>query len=159
MPHDKSPSHNPSAVSGAGGEPATRPAPYDRAAFNAILAAPPPQPALPSPASMPLTQACRIVRHVVAELVMMTNDRVTMRRDRRRMMCHIRQIAMYVCHVSLSIPLSEIGDAFGRDRTTVSHACHVVEDRRDDSGYDELISTVERIVSAIFARSEVPRYE
>lgn len=118
-----------------------------------------PAPGLVSPASMPLAQACRVVRHVVAELVMMTSDRVTVRRDRRRMLCHVRQIAMYVCHVSLSIPLSEIGQAFGRDRTTVSHACHVVEDRRDDSAYDELIATVERIVSAVFARSEVPRYE
>ncbi|WP_246659314.1 helix-turn-helix domain-containing protein [Rhizobium sp. FY34] len=118
-----------------------------------------PAPGLVSPASMPLTQACRVVRHVVAELVMMTSDRAMLRRDRRRMLCHVRQIAMYVCHVSLSIPLGEIGQAFGRDRTTVSHACHVVEDRRDDSAYDELISTVERIVSAVFARSEVPRYE
>lgn len=154
MPHDKacpppflrsSPVHTASALAGQ--------------SATADAADNPPPPALAPPGAMPLVQACRIVRHVVAELVMMTNDRVTMRRDRRRMMCHIRQIAMYVCHVSLSIPLSEIGDAFGRDRTTVSHACHVVEDRRDDTGYDELVSTVERLVSAIFARSEVPAYE
>lgn len=159
MSYEKSPGPLPPVDPDCSTAPSARPTASDRAAFNAILAAPPPRPSLPTPASMPLTQACRIVRHVVAELVMMTNDRVTMRRDRRRMMCHIRQIAMYVCHVCLSIPLSEIGDAFGRDRTTVSHACHVVEDRRDDSAYDELISTVERIVSAVFARSEVPRYE
>jgi hypothetical protein len=36
---------------------------------------------------------------------------------------------MYVCH--MRSPPGEIAEAFGVDRTTVSHACHVVEDRRD----------------------------
>jgi hypothetical protein len=31
-------------------------------------------------------------------------------------------------------PWPVIGRAFGRDRTTVVHACHVIEDRRDEAG-------------------------
>ncbi|MBT9368632.1 hypothetical protein KLP42_01890 [Rhizobium sp. CSW-27] len=89
----------------------------------------------------------------------MTADRASFRRDRRRMLCHVRQIAMYVCHVSLSIPQGDIGDAFGRDRSTVGHACSVVEDRRDDAAFDDLVSTVERMVATVFGCREVPRYE
>ncbi|MFB9951388.1 helix-turn-helix domain-containing protein [Rhizobium puerariae] len=111
------------------------------------------------PASLPLRTACRIVRQMVAEMVLLFGDRVMLRRDRRRIACHVRQIAMYVCHVALRISMSDIGDAFGRDRTTVSHACHVVEDRRDDPAFDEFVGAVERIVTAVFGLSEVAAHE
>ncbi len=111
------------------------------------------------PASLPLKTACRIVRQMTAELVMLLGDRILLRRDRRRFACHVRQIAMYVCHVSLQVSLSDIGQAFGRDRTTVGHACHVVEDRRDDPAFDDFVSTVERLVSTVFGLAEVPAYE
>lgn len=106
------------------------------------------------PASLPIRNVCRIVRQMVAELFPLLGDRVMPRRDRRRYTCHVRQIAMYVCHVALRIPMSDIGDALGRDRTTVSHACHVVEDRRDDPAYDEFVAAVERTVNSIFRSGE-----
>src|SRR6218665_1405538 len=84
------------------------------------------------PAVLPARTICRIVRQVAAEMLMLASDRVQMRRDRRRANCHVRQIAMYVCHVALGISLSDIGQAFGRDRTTVSHACGGGEGRRAD---------------------------
>ncbi|WP_105423642.1 helix-turn-helix domain-containing protein [Neorhizobium sp. T25_27] len=111
------------------------------------------------PASLPLKSACRIVRQMVSELVQLFGDRVMLRRDRRRLSCHVRQIAMYVCHVALQISMSDIGEAFGRDRTTVGHACHVVEDRRDDLAFDEFVSAVERIVTAVFGLSEVAAHD
>ena len=37
---------------------------------------------------------------------------------------------MYVAHVVLSLNMTDIGRGFGRDRTTVLHACHLVEDSR-----------------------------
>lgn len=111
------------------------------------------------PASLPLKSACRIVRQMVCELVQLFGDRVMLRRDRRRLSCHVRQIAMYVCHVALQISMSDIGEAFGRDRTTVGHACHVVEDRRDDLAFDEFVSAVERIVTAVFGVSEVAAHD
>jgi hypothetical protein len=106
------------------------------------------------PMALPLSREralCRVVRNITAELVLLTGERILVRRERRRTACHIRQIAMYVCHVSLSLPMSEIGIAFGRDRTTVSHACARVEDRRDDRAFDEFVGTVERIVLSIAA--------
>lgn len=102
---------------------------------------------------------CRIVRQMVSELLLLLGDRVMVRRDRRRLACHVRQISMYVCHVALRMPQQDIGVAFGRDRTTVSHACHVVEDRRDDRVYDEFVSAAERIVVAVFASGEVSGHD
>ncbi|WP_342633749.1 helix-turn-helix domain-containing protein [Neorhizobium lilium] len=111
------------------------------------------------PASLPLKTACRIVRQLTAELVLLLGDRIMLRRDRRRFACHVRQIAMYVCHVALRVSLSDIGDAFGRDRTTVGHACHVVEDRRDDPAFDDFVATVERLVTTVFGLVEVPAHD
>ena len=47
-----------------------------------------------------------------------------------------RQVAMYLAHVELGLSLTIVGTQFGRDRTTVSHACGRVEDRRDDPVVD-----------------------
>ncbi|OJT97560.1 hypothetical protein DEM27_02940 [Metarhizobium album] len=92
-------------------------------------------------------------------MLMLASDRVQMRRDRRRANCHVRQIAMYVCHVALGISLSDIGQAFGRDRTTVSHACGVVEDRRDDPAFDDFVSALERISTSVFIQSGAIAHE
>ncbi len=54
-----------------------------------------------------------------------------------------RQLAMYLCHVSANMSLREISDLFGRDRTTVSHACHAIEDRRDCRTFDKQIEFLE----------------
>ena len=43
-----------------------------------------------------------------------------------------RQLAMYLVYVLLSRPQEAIGFLFGRDRTTVSHACAQMEMLRDD---------------------------
>ncbi len=47
-----------------------------------------------------------------------------------------RQVAMYLAHVELGLSLTIVAIHFGRDRTTVSHACGRVEDRRDDPVVD-----------------------
>ncbi|MCC0044202.1 MAG: chromosomal replication initiator DnaA, partial [Brucellaceae bacterium] len=60
----------------------------------------------------------------------------------------VRQIAMYVTHVVLGLSMTEIGKGFGRDRTTVMHACHLVEDLRDDDDFDQIIARAEHIVTA-----------
>lgn len=60
----------------------------------------------------------------------------------------VRQIAMYVSHVILGLSMTDIGNGFGRDRTTVMHACHVVEDMRDDDEFDVIVSSFERVASA-----------
>jgi hypothetical protein len=122
-----------------------------------VLADPPSVPTI-RPSSLPMPVACRIVRHLTTEMVMLIGDRVPLRRDMRHDLCHTRQIAMYLCHVVLQISQSDIALAFGRNRSTVSHACHIVEDRRDEQAFDDFISAVERMLIAVFALSEVSTY-
>ena len=83
-------------------------------------------------------KACRIVLLITKEMAFVAGERIAIAAERRRSVAHYRQIAMYVCHVSLQISLSEIGLAFGRDRTTVAYSCRVIEDRRDDRGFDAI---------------------
>lgn len=54
-----------------------------------------------------------------------------------------RQVAMYVAHVWFALSLTEVGRRFDRDRTTVAHACRVVEDRRDDPHIDRVVAAIE----------------
>ncbi len=54
-----------------------------------------------------------------------------------------RQVAMYLCHVAFELSLARIARAFGRDRSTVAHACHQIEDRRDHPGFDGWIGALE----------------
>jgi chromosomal replication initiation ATPase DnaA len=62
-----------------------------------------------------------------------------------------RQVAMYLAHVTCGLNLTEVGSLFGRDRTTVGHACGVVEDRRDDPSFDRLMDHLERAVMRLLA--------
>ncbi|MGE0046172.1 MAG: helix-turn-helix domain-containing protein [Hyphomonadaceae bacterium] len=54
-----------------------------------------------------------------------------------------RQLAMYLCHVAFEMSLARVAAAFARDRSTVGHACHVIEDRRDDPAFDGWIASLE----------------
>jgi len=62
----------------------------------------------------------------------------------------VRQIAMYVTHVTLGISMQEVGRGFIRDRTTVRHACHLVEDMRDDEEFDRMVALTEKVALAAF---------
>jgi chromosomal replication initiation ATPase DnaA len=69
-----------------------------------------------------------------------------------------RQVAMYLAHVTFGATLTEIGILFERDRTTVAHACGVVEDRRDEPDLDCKLDYLERAVSCLSnALSHGPR--
>jgi chromosomal replication initiation ATPase DnaA len=79
--------------------------------------------------------------------------RLLMHKSRCRMgTARARQLAMYLCHVALGRSLQEVGDIFGRDRTTVSYACALMEDMRDDRSFDDAVSALElRIEVAVGA--------
>ena len=59
-----------------------------------------------------------------------------------------RQVAMYLVRIGFEVSFETISRVFGRDRTTVSHACHVVEDGRDDIWLDCRLEALE-----LFCRS------
>jgi hypothetical protein len=60
-----------------------------------------------------------------------------------------RQIAMYLLHTSLSASYGEVARAFSRDRTTVSHACRLIEDMRDDKRHDALLCRLEAVLAVV----------
>ncbi|MGI9380603.1 MAG: helix-turn-helix domain-containing protein [Methyloligellaceae bacterium] len=61
-----------------------------------------------------------------------------------------RQIAMYLTHICYGLTFTAVGRLFHRDRTTVAHACVVVEDMRDDPDFDYLLSTLETTIRSMF---------
>ena len=76
-----------------------------------------------------------------------TEDKRQSKRTRKQAdIAFARQIAMYIAHVRLGLNLGEVGRVFQRDRTTVGHACRLIEDRRDDEQVDFLINCLERAV-------------
>lgn len=56
---------------------------------------------------------------------------------------YARQVAMYLSSCSFGMTMTRIGELFGRDRSTVSHAIRVVEDGRTDPVLDEKIERLE----------------
>ena len=56
---------------------------------------------------------------------------------------HARQIAIYLTHVSLGISFTQVGRIFGRDRTTVAHACQRIEDERENPQIDWILTLME----------------
>jgi chromosomal replication initiation ATPase DnaA len=61
-----------------------------------------------------------------------------------RPIARARQLAMYLSHVILGESLTAVGLAFGRDRTTVSYACGLIEDLRDDPRFEAEVSALEQ---------------
>jgi len=66
-----------------------------------------------------------------------------------------RQVAMYLAHVVCGMSLTQVGRTFDRDRTTVAHACGLIEDRRDDPSFDRLMELLENVTVAVTS----PRFD
>ena len=66
-----------------------------------------------------------------------------------------RQVAMYLAHVAWGLTLTEVGHVFSRDRTTVAHACGLVEDSRDDPVLDRSLELLEGVLRA-FPPASIP---
>lgn len=54
-----------------------------------------------------------------------------------------RQTAMYLAHTVFALSFGQIGRIYGRDRTTVAHACWRIEEARDADGFDERLRRLE----------------
>ena len=68
-----------------------------------------------------------------------------------------RQSAMYLSHVAFGLSYSEVGRAFGRDRTTAAYACRLVEDRRDDPAVDAMLGPLEMACGSLRRRFTAER--
>jgi len=68
-----------------------------------------------------------------------------------------RQVAMYLAHVGFALNFAAVGRMFARDRTTVAHACRVIEDCRDDRRFDHRLAALERACEQLSGRREMTR--
>lgn len=64
-----------------------------------------------------------------------------------------RQVAMYLAHVACGLSKAEAGKLFGRDRTTVHHACMVIEERRDDEVFNRALDHLELVIRIVVGPS------
>ena len=71
----------------------------------------------------------------------------------RARVAQARQVAMYLAHVGCGLSLTEVGHLFARDRTTVAHACSLVEDRREDPPFDRALELLEGVMRLSIPRS------
>lgn len=71
---------------------------------------------------------------------------VRSRTRRGRTAAHARHVAMYLSYAALGMSLARVAAAFRRDRSTIAHACRIVEDRREDPDYDKWISQLEEVL-------------
>lgn len=71
--------------------------------------------------------------------------------------CLARQVAMYLAHVTFGMSLSRVAFAFGRDRSTVSHAVQRMEGRRDDADVDAWFESLEAMLTSAPPPSAPPQ--
>lgn len=95
-------------------------------------------------------ELCECMMDITAALFNVSSKE--MRRSGRtsQEVARVRQIAMYVAHVVLHMSMREVGRGFGRDRTTVVHACHLIEDMREEPDFDQVVVMTERVAAAAF---------
>ena len=99
-------------------------------------------------------EICEAMQDILAACFSVSGRELRAQGRCRSEICRVRQIGMYVAHVIAGLSMFEVGLGFQRDRSTVAHACHLVEDLRDDPDFERVILMIERIAEAAFARGE-----
>ena len=89
-------------------------------------------------------------RRVVATYYRLSERELAAATRARAEVAFARQVAMYLAHTCYRLSYQEVADAFGRERTTVAHACGVVEDRRDEgSAFEDQLEVLEERLRGI----------
>ena len=89
------------------------------------------------------------VELAVSQVFGVARDDIGMQTRGRAHIALARQVAMYLAHVAYGLSLTEVGRLFAPDRTTVAHACALIEDRRDDLAFDRALELLELVVRAL----------
>jgi chromosomal replication initiation ATPase DnaA len=97
----------------------------------------------------PAEQLCELIAITVATAFAVPLAELHATTRRPRAVAFARQSAMYLAHVVFGLTMTEVGRAFGRDRTTAAHACERVEDRRDDPVFDASLEALEHACGAL----------
>ncbi len=93
-----------------------------------------------------------IIEHVVAQVFGVDVRELRKGTRGRASVALARQAAMYLAHAGCGLGMKDAGRLFARDRTTVAHACGVIEDKRDDPVFDRTMDLLESAVVAMINR-------
>jgi len=88
----------------------------------------------------------KVTQSLVARLYGVPMDDLFAATRRGARAAFARQVAMYLMRVVYRLSLKEIGLAFGRDRSTASHACQLVEELREDPAIDRQLAQLENLL-------------
>jgi chromosomal replication initiation ATPase DnaA len=58
-----------------------------------------------------------------------------------------RQVAMYLASAGFGLSYARVAQACGRDRSTVAHACRVVEEKREEPAFDNWVAALEMLAA------------
>ncbi len=103
------------------------------------------------PNPIPLIHKTRLITHTVALVFQVAPEQIRSPRRENARIAFARQVAMYLTHICCGLNYAETGRLFRRDRTTVAHACALVEDRRDDLALDQTLNHTEAAISCLLS--------
>ena len=92
-----------------------------------------------------INRICWLVEATVAATFAVSIDELRAPSRGRSDVAFARQAAMYLAHIVFGLNFGVIGALFHRDRTTVAHACQLIENRRDMAAVDRLFDILEGI--------------
>lgn len=98
----------------------------------------------PDPRRDRLTAA--FITHAVALATGVSPTDIASAKRTSKAAARARQIAIYLAHVNFNWPLIRVAFAFNRDRTTCGHACHRIEDMRENAAFDARMSVLEACI-------------
>ena len=90
-------------------------------------------------------RTCWLLEQAVAAAFAVPVDAVRASSRSTAEVAFARQCAMYLAHVALGASCHAVGRLFHRDRTTVAHACQLVELRRDDPAIDRMLDMLQGV--------------
>jgi chromosomal replication initiation ATPase DnaA len=90
--------------------------------------------------------AAAFITHAVALATGVSPAEIASNSRRSKAAARARQIAIYLAHVNFNWPLMRVAFAFDRDRTTCGHACHRIEDMRENAAFDAKMTVLEACV-------------
>ncbi len=97
----------------------------------------------------PLKLNSEVVGAVVSSIFQISKDQIFSPQRGKASVAFARQTAMYLTHITCGHSYTDIGCFFGRDRTTVSHACQLIEDKREDPDIDWSLDLMEHSILSL----------
>lgn len=90
-----------------------------------------------------------LVGHLVSYALGVKGIEIMARGRGSRLASKGRQLSMYLAHVGLGWSIGRVADAFRRDRSTVAHACQLIEHERDDEAFDHWMCEMEESLQKV----------